>query len=194
MAFCDHVSVGVIIEGSSDPSYAGQDGTRLMFRRVKPPYGIAPVAGHGDDFADIRTAMRCEAEEESGLRINDIHDMIVDGEWRDNACRRDCSGPTGHKWWVGRTTAHGQLLENPQETKDLRWYAVGEIEDLAWRTNEHALGRIGYHDFHREPGIEPVWVEWLIEADILRPDGLDLEAIDRLAQRIPVPIEQETRP
>lgn len=178
MALCDHKVVGVIVEGDFD-GFAGPPGHFLMSKRVKPPIGISPVAGHVDDFGGFEDALVEETKEEAGLDIANY--SLVTGGWRDNVCSRQPSGPRlGHDWKVYWARAYGNAQGAPAENEDLRWYSRDEIAALAARTMRYALGDITDAEFKAEPGLEPVWVQWLVDAHLLKPEGLHLELIDAL--------------
>lgn len=182
MALCDHKSVGVIIEGM--PGYAGPADHYLMFERVKPPHGIAPVAGHLDDHGSYLDAMQAETVEETGLEVVEYH-LVANG-WRGNACRRQpANSEVGHDWKIYKALALGDQAAAPAETKNLHWYSRGDIAEMAARTMLYALDYVTGAEFKAEPGIEPVWIQWLIEAQLLDPKGMHLELLDALTETTP---------
>jgi len=47
----------------------------------------------------------------------------------------------------------------------------------------YARGHVGAHEFAERPGLEPVWVRWLVEAGVLAgTTGARLREFDRLAE------------
>jgi hypothetical protein len=190
MSLCDHLSVGVIIEGAR--GYAGEPDTFLLLHRLTPPVGIAPVAGHVDGHGGIFSTAFAEVEEESGLRLDKSLKNVVREFWRSNACQRDYSGEVGHSWTVLQGKARGFLKPEPGKTKDLRWYTRDELQTFAVRTAMRAVndtwGEYGVtaEEFAARPGIEPVWVEWLWRANLINMSASDREAINMLAGRASV--------
>ncbi|MFI6603739.1 NUDIX domain-containing protein [Nonomuraea sp. NPDC050536] len=182
-ARCDNASVGILI--------ADQQERWLMFTRATPPWGIAPAAGHVfDDHcvrdphtgevaieASYRRAAEAEVAEELGLQVTALQ-PIADG-WRLNACRR-LPGPavTGHQWRIFRAQVTGDLVPSARETSNVRWFTRAELQDLAARTVLYAWGRITDAAFYADPGIEPVWCYWLVQAGLITMAEDDLEAIE----------------
>jgi hypothetical protein len=188
--FCDHKSVGVIIEGHAHPLFSGEPDTFLLFERVKPPVGMSFIAGHVDDLGGFDKAMAVEADEEAGVTLTNTR-LLVDEVWRNNRCRRQPSGPRiGHTWKVVIANALGNPRGKADESKNLHWYTREELQDLAVRTALRALnyesgGKYGVtaEEFRANPGIEPVWVEWLWRAELVNMSAFDREAIDLMAAR-----------
>lgn len=179
---CDHACVGVIIEGKEGP-YAGEPGQYLMFQRVKPPYGIAPVAGHLDQHGSFVDAMAAETREEVSLEIME-YKLLAYGR-RQNVCRRPLSKPKpGHEWEVYHAYAQGIPGAAPEETKDLRWLTSLELQALAERTALYAHGGLTDEEFKADPGMEPVWVQWFNTARIVRMNSTDLTMIDLLTRTV----------
>ena len=164
---CDNRSVGVIITDGH--------GKYLLFDRATFPPGTAPVAGHVDDHGSYEAAAFAEVREETGLEVRTLR--LVTGGWRDNKCRR-APGPkgTGHQWQVYEATVTGDLRPSLRETRNARWLPRVALQALTVQTSWHARG------LRSTPGIEPVWVQWLIDAGlgvVLHPTAL--ADIDRLA-------------
>lgn len=171
MPRCDHTSVGVII---------AQQGKYMLLTRARPPAGVAPPAGHIDTHGGPADAAIAEVHEEVGLRLTDMHELVTG--WRNNLCRRQPTGPVGHQWTVyraGGTTGH--LRACPAETRGARWYTSTELADLADRTAAYADGRIAEPDWQTQPGLEPVWCQWLTLAGAIRLSRRQLAAIDQVA-------------
>lgn len=167
MSICDHKVAGVIIGNGS--------GRYLLFDRNTFPAGTAPVAGHVDDHGSFEDAARAEVREEVGLTVATLDH--VTGGWRANACRR-VTGPegVGHEWQVYRATVTGTLNPSPRETRNARWLTLEDLQALAGQTAWYARGA------GSELGLEPVWVQWLIDAGLgLTMHPSTLADIDRLA-------------
>ncbi|MEV4753023.1 NUDIX domain-containing protein [Streptosporangium sp. NPDC049248] len=172
VARCDNHSVGVLISNDA--------GEYLMFERATWPVGIAGAAGHVDTHGTILDAARAEVAEELGLVACELTLML--STWRDNRCRRT-PGPsgTGHQWYVFRATVRGALNPSTRETRNARWIGRTELQALAMRTALYASGRLTEEEFVAEPGIEPVWVDWLCAADLIALSDADRAAINELA-------------
>jgi len=165
-ARCDNTSVGVII--------ADGYGNYLLFDRNTFPPGTAPPAGHVDGHGSYEDAARAEVQEETGLTVISL--AYITGGWRDNKCRR-APGPagTGHEWRVYLATVAGDLDPSPRETRNARWLNRDDMQSLACQTAWHAQG------LRDEPGIEPVWVQWLADSGLVVMHPHSLAQIDRIA-------------
>ncbi|MEU8040847.1 NUDIX hydrolase [Streptosporangium sp. NPDC049078] len=174
MPRCDNKSVGVLIGNSA--------GQWLMFDRATFPPGVAGAAGHVDGHSGVIDAARAEVAEELGLTVARL--SLVCAEWRRNRCRR-IPGPlgVGHWWSVYRAEVSGELAPSARETRNVRWVAADELQVLTDRTAAYAAGRVSAVEFAAEPGIEPVWVAWLVAAGLVTATLEDLERIDRAARQ-----------
>lgn len=177
---CDNTSVGVIAERTD----ANGNPRWLLIWRATFPFGVAPVAGHVfDDHPSFEQAARAELKEEAGLEAPEVHRTAVGG-WRPNRCRR-APGVlgTGHEWEV-YTAYFGHdcppLSLSAREVKKARWLSAPELQMTANRTVLHALGRILPQEWEEAPGIEPVWMRFLAELDVIRVRRTDLELVDDL--------------
>ncbi len=168
---CDNTSVGILIHNP-------ETGTWLMFDRNTPPPGTAPAAGHIDTHGTPEQGAAAEAAEETGLTVGPL--TLVTGGWRPNVCRRP-AGPAGigHHWSVYTASATGQLSPSARETRNARWLTATQITDLVTRTVAYAHGSAD------TPGIEPVWVLWLVHAGLAQVSGADLDVIEAAASRSP---------
>lgn len=173
---CDNTSVGVIVTDDI--------GRYLMFKRATPPVGIAPVAGHVDDHGTYDDAARAEVREEVGLTVVSLQLRAV--RWRANVCRRR-HGPIGpgHNWNVYTAVVAGDLAPDEREALDARWYTSGMVRALVNRTVDYADGRLTAEQFAADPGIEPVWVEFLHDAGVIHVSPDELAVAGRLAARSP---------
>ncbi|MFC7607217.1 NUDIX domain-containing protein [Streptosporangium amethystogenes subsp. fukuiense] len=176
MKTCDNASVGILVIDSA--------GRHLMFDRNTAPAGCAPAAGHVfDDHPGYTEAAHAEVSEELGLTVATL-ELLPVGGWRDNRCRR-APGPrgVGHQWQLYRATVTGDLAASDRETRNVRWLTPDDMQRLAIRTTLYACGRLTDVEFAQTPGIEPVWVRWFAELDIIRISPADLGRIDHIAAR-----------
>ncbi|MFH1854848.1 MAG: NUDIX domain-containing protein [bacterium] len=150
MKNCDHKSVGILVR---------RNGKLLLIERKKFPWGFAPPAGHIDGEPDFESAARRELSEEVGLQANRFR-LVAEGR-KENKCRRGKGD--WHYWKIYEAEAKGDLHRSQDETKQVGWFSQTEIDDLAGRTKEYLLGKIGEEEWERSPGIEPVWLEWFAE-------------------------------
>jgi 8-oxo-dGTP pyrophosphatase MutT (NUDIX family) len=169
---CDNTSVGILI--------LSQDADRwLFFDRNTFPAGVAPAAGHVDRHGTPVEAAVAEVQEETGLTVTSL--QWLTGGWRDNACRR-APGPmgTGHLWSVYMARASGQLNPSLRETRNVRWLDRSDLQDLANRTIARAQGHVTDQQFAQAPGLEPVWIRWLISGGLVTVSEEHLHLIDAL--------------
>ena len=143
-AQCDHTSVGILV---------WQHGKLLMIERRRPPFGIAPPAGHVDDHGSFEQAARDELSEEVGLKAGPL--ALATAGARNNPCRR--SDGSWHYWRIYETEATGTLKRSVDETKGARFYSLKEIVELHQRTQEYLEGKLDEKDWEKLPGLEPVW-------------------------------------
>lgn len=172
MKTCDNTSVGIVITNEA--------GEYLMFDRNTFPPGTAPAAGHIDDHGSAEDAARAEVEEELGLTVTAL--THVTGWWRTNRCRRlpGVRG-VGHEWTVFQADVTGVLNPSARETRNVRWIPADDLQVLADRTVEYALGRLTDDEFTARPGIEPVWMQWLAILAAIHVNPSELQLIDQLA-------------
>lgn len=175
-ARCDNASAGVLIR---------RDGRYLTLTRVRPPAGVAPVAGHIDEHGNPMAAARAEVAEEVGLTVVALA-RVITGRWRTNVCRRH-PGPLGlgHKWTVYLAEVTGDLNPDEREARDLAWYSPAQLQILADHTTRYAQGHLSEEAFTARPGLEPVWAEFLAELHIIDLRPAELAAIDAAASRSP---------
>ena len=157
---CDNKSVGVIIEDEA--------GNLLLLRRGRYPVGIAPVAGHVDSHGSPVQAALDEVQEELGLNIQpeDLRATKIQSRRVENVCRR--VGGTHHDWWVFK--AHkfsGELHPDEEETLGARWYSPEELRKLAAKARALENGSLGDEEFAADPGLEKVWLDFLVELGYL---------------------------
>jgi 8-oxo-dGTP pyrophosphatase MutT (NUDIX family) len=169
---CDNASVGVIITNDA--------GAFLMFERATFPPGIAPVAGHVDTHGTTRQAAEAEVREEVGLTVLSLSEITT--AWRNNRCRRH-PGPrgTGHHWTIYHAVVTGDLDPSERETRNARWIPRDQLQVLADSTSAYARGGLTDSEFTAQPGLEPVWVQWLYEEGIITLSAGELRLIDELA-------------
>ncbi len=151
---CDNKSVGMLIKREDD---------LLLIERRKPPFGFAPPAGHVDEKGSFENAAREEVEEEVGLIPTEIK-LLTEGK-KENPCRRP--GGSWHYWKIYQVAADGEIKRSEDETKQAGWFPLGQIKELAQKTERYLTGRISEEEWQQSPGIEPVWLEWFKELKIL---------------------------
>jgi 8-oxo-dGTP pyrophosphatase MutT (NUDIX family) len=176
MSVCDNASVGGLIWGVDGNSL-------LMFERATPPWGLAGVGGHVDTHGTYEDAIRAEVSEEVGLTAVRVGPVYPEPLWIGNRCRRT-PGPrgVGHRWQWYHVKYQGDVTPNPREARHPRWITPGQLRALSARTAQFAAGKISAEDFKAGPGIEPVWVNVLLDLGLI--PGLrrgDRERIERLA-------------
>ena len=122
-----HFSAGALIE---------KDGKYLLIDRVHPPQGFAGLAGHIDEGESPEETIVREVKEESGLTIVSKK-LLLEGEFAQGEC---CSrGVKPHYWYLFQCEVTGDIQENEEEVKSIRWYALEEVKQL---------------------NLEPVWEHW----------------------------------
>jgi 8-oxo-dGTP pyrophosphatase MutT (NUDIX family) len=167
--YCDHAAVGVLIS-----SPAGL----LVFERARPPAGIAPVAGHLDQHGGPEQAARTEVAEEVGLTVTSLH--LLTTVWRHNRCRRPTRDRVGHYWSIYRAQVSGQIRPSAQEVRAPRWLHSDQLQQQAHRTAAYAEGRLTEEQFTAKPGLEPVWVRFLHELQLVTLPDDTLSLIDKV--------------
>lgn len=166
---CDHAAVGVLIS-----SPAGL----LVFERARPPAGIAPVAGHVDRHGGPEQAARAEVAEEVGLTVTSLY--LLTTAWRPNRCRRPTSDRVGHYWSIYRARVSGQIRPSAQEVRAPRWLDSDELQQHALRTAAYAEGQLSEEQFRAKPGLEPVWIRFLHELQLMTLPDDTLNLIDKV--------------
>jgi 8-oxo-dGTP pyrophosphatase MutT (NUDIX family) len=153
---CDHTSVGLLV---------WRDGRLLLIERKRPPFGFAAPAGHVDDHGSFEDAARAELDEEVGLDSKKLT-LIREGR-KNNKCRR----PEGdwHFWRIYTPETSGTLRPSLYETKSFLWADNRMLRELAERTKQYISGDIEQEAWEQQPGLEPVWYEWLSEIGVLDP-------------------------
>lgn len=147
---CDHTSVGVMV---------WREGKLLMIERKNFPFGFAPPAGHVDEHGSYEDAARKELQEEVGLLVRRLK-LLIEGR-KDNHCKREDG--TWHFWKVYVATAEGELKRSEDETKQAGWFTKDDLQRLADRTRQYLDGQIPDEEWQAEPGLEPIWFDWLRE-------------------------------
>ncbi|MFI1226183.1 MULTISPECIES: NUDIX hydrolase [Streptomyces] len=173
MKTCDNTSVGILI--------TDHQGRYLVFDRATLPHGTAPAAGHNDDHGSPEDAARAEVEEELGLTVTGL--TRITGGWRENRCRRlPGARGTGHDWTVFHAAVTGELVPSARETKNVRWIDSDALQELTDRTVAHAQGRMSGAEFEAAPGIEPVWIQWLVDVAAIHISPDDLLRVEKLTR------------
>lgn len=167
--YCDHAAVGVLIS-----SPAGL----LVFERARPPAGIAPVAGHLDQHGGPEQAARAEVAEEVGLTVTSLR--LLTTAWRPNRCRRPVNGRVGHRWWIFQAQVSGAIRPSVKEVRAPRWLRPDQLQQHAHRTAAYAAGQLDEEQFTTAPGLEPVWVRFLSELQLVALPEDTLNMIDTI--------------
>jgi len=167
---CDHTSVGAMVRN-------GNTGEFLTFTGATQPGGVAGPAGHIDDHGGPQAAIIAAVQEGAGLTV--MSEQVLAVMYRPGACRRPM-GNLGHDWWLWDVRVEGDLAQSARETRDARWRAPAELQQLARRTIDYARGRIGTREFEADPGLEPVWLDWFGIAGAVTASVDDQWAVDRL--------------
>lgn len=152
---CDRRCVGVLINDD--------DGRQLLIQRNTKPWGMAPVAGHLDGHGTPLDTARAETNEEVGLSVPALAPLgDREGLWLPNRCRRTTAPgqPVGHRWWLfSGSIRGGSRIDIPvnREVAAAGWFLKPEVEALADRTVDYAVGKVTEREFFEKPGLEPVW-------------------------------------
>jgi ADP-ribose pyrophosphatase YjhB (NUDIX family) len=154
---CDHTSVGMVVI---------RDGKILLNERMKYPFGYAPAAGHVDahetgDESYEASAVR-ELWEEVGLTAVSL-ELVYEGR-KENRCRRE--GGSWHYWKVYRVEVEGEVNRSLDETKNVGWYDIEEINALAGKTTDYLNGEISEEEWQAHPGLETVWYDFLMRGEV----------------------------
>ena len=154
--YCDNHSVGVILTNENDEL--------ALLTRGRFPIGIAPPAGHIDEHGSPEQAAIDEVMEEVGVRLSleSLHKTIIRTRRVENICRR--IGGDHHVWTIYHAAvAQAELHPDPDETRGAAWYSQDEVQKLADRTRKYRMGVVNQREWVRQPGIEPVWVDFFAE-------------------------------
>ena len=151
---CDHTSVGILV---------WKEDRLLLIERKRFPFGFAPPAGHVDDHGSFEDAARQELKEEVGLDMTNI-ELVLEGR-KENECRRE--GGNWHYWKIYEVEATGEVIGSEDETKQTGFYSKDQLAFLAKRTEQYFEGNIPEDQWRDNPGLEPVWHEWLKELNII---------------------------
>ena len=151
---CDNKSVGMIV---------WRDNKLLLIERKRPPFGFAPPAGHVDRDYSFEAATERELQEEVGLTTENI-ELLTEGR-KDNPCRR--VGGNWHYWKIYKINAVGKIKRSTEETKQADWFDNGQLRILTQKTQKYLTGDTPEDDWIKDPGLEPVWLEWLKELKII---------------------------
>ncbi|MEV5703845.1 NUDIX hydrolase [Actinoallomurus sp. NPDC052274] len=156
-------------------------GKHLLLERVKPPVGKAPAAGHVDEHGSTEDTARAETGEELGLTVVRL-ELLAVGGWLPNRCRREVRPGfnVGHQWTIYRADVTGDINPGADEARNVAWHSPRELQALADRTVDHARGRIDEKKFARDPGLEPVWVDWYARLGVIEVADGDLKHVSAL--------------
>lgn len=86
----------------------------------------------------------------------------------------------GHQWWIYRAQTSGPIRPSAQEVRAPRWLHEDQLQQHAHRTAAYAEGQLSEEEFSAKPGLEPVWVRFLHELQLVTlPDDI-LSLIDKV--------------
>lgn len=152
---CGHQSVGILVL---------KDERVLLGKRKIPPLAFAPPAGHVDLGESFEGAARRELFEETGLFSETLR-LVAQGR-KDNPCSRE--GGSWHVWKIySANHVSGTLVPENDELELIDLYDKARARSLAERTRAYLLGEVREDEWQKEPGLEPVWLEWFLELKIL---------------------------
>jgi ADP-ribose pyrophosphatase YjhB (NUDIX family) len=154
MLICDHTSVGILVWRGAD---------LLLIERRNAPIGYAPPAGHVDEQGSFERAAKLELYQEVGL-VADQLELLAEGR-KDNRCRRE--NGTWHYWKIYEANVSGQVRLSPRETRGFIWAAPRVVQELVERTERYSRNLIDEMEWITKPGLEPIWVEWFKELNII---------------------------
>jgi len=110
-----------------------------------------------DDHGSFESAARNELKEEVGLQAEQMK-LMAEGR-KENPCRR--AGGTWHYWKIYSVVVSGRVKASQDETKSFIWCSRAALAELSQRTKEYLTGNISETQWIKNPGLEPVWHEWL---------------------------------
>lgn len=151
---CDHKSVGMLV---------WKNNKILLIERMKFPFAFAPPAGHLDGNESFEEMAKIELFEETGLVAKSLK-LLIEGR-KENPCRR--TDGSWHYWQIFEVQVEGEINRSLSETKQIKWVSIEELRQLAKRTEGYQAGKISEADWKTNPGLEPVWREWLSELKII---------------------------
>ena len=140
-----------------------KDDKILLIERAKFPKGFACPAGHVDSDPDYETSAKRELKEEVGLDATELK-LLIDRR-SENPCRRE--GGTWHHWKIYEVSVTGDVARSEDETKRAGWYSADEIKALGEKTEKYLKDEISEDEWNESPGLEPVWMEWFKELEII---------------------------
>jgi hypothetical protein len=178
---CDHASVGVLIRREDRDADLGP---RWLMLDRPGGNGVASVAGHLNDTHGFRTeatVARAEVAQQVGLTVTELH--RVSGGWREDPCGRptESGNEIGHVWQVYRAEVTGPLPASAV-ARGAQWMTEEKLQELADRTTAYARERISHTDWAARPGLNPVWVMWLVDARVIHVSAAALDDIECLAE------------
>lgn len=154
MKICDHTSVGIFV---------WKKDKLLLIERKKIPYGFAIPAGHVDGDDSFEEASARELKEETGLDATKLE--LISESKKENPCRREDGN--WHYWKIYKAEFEGELNPSKDETKQVGWYSIDEIKILAEKTKKYLNKEISEKEWEKNPGLEPVMMEWFKEIKII---------------------------
>ncbi|MFI6513633.1 Pycsar system effector family protein [Streptosporangium sp. NPDC050855] len=165
-ARCDNRRVGVVLDAGA--------GRWLMLPSAN---GITGLTGHVDFHLTPEEAARALVADALDLTLPGLE--LVTSTWRGDHCERLAGNdsPTGHNWYLYRAQVDIETL-GIRQLQALRCYTAEQLKERASRTALYASLHLSDAEFAADPGIAPVWVEWLITADVITVNEDEKASID----------------
>ena len=116
------------------------------------------MAGHLDGLP-ARERAKEEARSEVGIEVKRMANMLEFPLNKNNSCRRE--GGTRHVWHIYKAVEWEGAPSETAEAKQVIWADQKKLKELANRADLYAKGRIAEAEWHKNPGLEPVWRDWL---------------------------------
>lgn len=150
---CSNKSAGTIVK---------KDGKILLIERKNMPFGFACPAGHVDFGESFETCAKRELFEETGLTATKIK-FLTKGR-QEGMCKR---GGTFHDWMVYEAEVRGDIKPSEREMKQIEWYSIDKIREMALKTKKYTAGEISGQDWQESPGLEIAWCDWFTKLAII---------------------------
>ncbi|MFF5115047.1 Pycsar system effector family protein [Streptosporangium sp. NPDC000509] len=176
---CGNRRVGVLLED--------EDGCLLMLRSAA---GLTGLTGHGDEHSEPAEAAHALVADTLGLTLTGLE--LVVATWRGDRCERlsKVSGIIGHTWYLYRAQVSTDALAealSAEQLRDAHRYTGEQLQLLAMHTALYAADRLTDAEFLDRQGIAPVWVDWLVEAGLVKMGEPERAAIDWAGIRTSAP-------
>ncbi|MFI6513325.1 Pycsar system effector family protein [Streptosporangium sp. NPDC050855] len=163
---CDNRRVGILLDAGA--------GRWLMLHSAN---GITGLTGHVDSYPNPEQAARALVADALDLTLTGLE--LVATTWRGDHCERlaGSDSPDGHNWHLYRARVDLEALGIAQ-LQAVHCYTAEQLKERASRTALYASLQLSDAEFAADPGIAPVWVEWLITADVITMADGEKASID----------------